>query len=556
MNLKYQKYIIICILLGINILLASTFIIYENKWYAYLFILALASSLNSFSCLFIMGHKMLYGDGYGEKKGEIINHRLAAKNYIYIVPCYTETKAELTKTLNSLVLQRKVENDKRLILIICDGTSMNKNNICDKVLREILGLDTIHFKYHSYPTWDQKANLVQVYKGIYSYLNESLPVILIIKMENYGKRDSLVLVRNFCYNYNQSLLLNSESVVDASGTIMQSQNTLMLEMLNNLNFVYGGEEIDYIIGIDADTAFDFNCSYELIQSMQASSDIHGCVGYVDIEREMNFKSPFVLYQYAEYMFAQCLRRHAQSRITQKVNCLSGCVQILRISNETSGSKILTVFNYLPAPEESIFNHIRSYASEDRNHVCNLLSLYPKAKTVQNLRAIAYTIVPTNWWVFLSQRRRWSLGANANDMLLVYLPNILFVERISAFINVFTYSLSPFIFIATILFIKAIILEASMLMLYLSTFIFLPLFYAFFIVPIFVKPLSFKDTLYYYLSYTFFLSVASIVNLIIYMYSIFCMDVIKWGKTRQLKKENSDEYIFDDSIYTECVYDNV
>ena len=47
-----------------------------------------------------------------------------------------------------------------------------------------------------------------------------------------------------------------------------------------------------------------------------------------------------------------------------------------------------------------------------------------------------------------------------------------------------------------------------------------------------------------------------VNLIIYMYSIFCMDVIKWGKTRQLKKENSDEYIFDDSIYTECVYDNV
>ena len=41
--------------------------------------------------------------------------------------------------------------------------------------------------------------------------------------------------------------------------------------------------------------------------------------------------------------------------------------------------------------------------------------------------------------------------------------------------------------------------------------------------------------------------ASIVNLIIYMYSIFCMDVIKWGKTRQLKN-NSDEYTFDDTIY--------
>jgi len=543
MNLKNQKYIIICILLSINILLATTLIVYENKWYAYLFILALASSLNSFSCLFIIGHKMLYGEG----KGENINPRLVSKNYIYVVPCYTETKEELVKTLNSLVLQRKVENDKRLILIICDGTSLNKNNICDKVLREILGLNTINIKYYSYPTWDQKVNLVQVYKGVYKHFNEILPVILIIKMENYGKRDSLVLVRSFCYNYNQSLLLNSESVVDISGSIMLPRDTLTLEMLNNFNFVYRGEEIHYIIGIDADTAFDYNCSYELIQSMQASSDIHGCVGYVDIAREMNFYSPFVLYQYAEYMFAQCLRRHAQSRITQKVNCLSGCVQILRISNETSGSTILTNFNYLPAPEESIFNHIRSYASEDRNHVCNLLSLYPQAKTVQNLRAIAYTIVPTNWWVFLSQRRRWSLGANANDMLLVYLPDIVLVERISAFINVFTYSLSPFIFIATILFIKAIIVQPTMLMLYLSSFIFLPLFYAFFIVPIFVMPLSFKYTLYYYLSYACFISVASIVNLIIYMYSIFCMDVIKWGKTRQLKN-NSDEYTFDDTIY--------
>jgi chitin synthase len=543
MNLKYQKYIIICILLGINILLATTFIVYKNKWYAYLFILALASSLNSFSCLFIMGHKMLYGDGDGNN----INPRLFTKNYIYIVPCYTETKEELIKTLNSLILQRKVENDKRLILIICDGTSLNKNNICDKVLRDILDLNTINSKYYSYSTWDQKENLIQIYKSYYSHLNESLPVILLIKMENYGKRDSLVLVRSLCYDYNQSLLLNSESIVDASGTMMQSPNPLTLEMLNNLNFVYSGEEIHYIIGIDADTAFDYNCSYELIQSMQASSDIHGCVGYVDISREMNFYSPFVLYQYAEYMFAQCLRRHAQSRITQKVNCLSGCVQILRISNETSGSKILKTFNYLPAPEESIFNHIRSYASEDRNHVCNLLSLYPQAKTVQNLRAIAYTIVPTNWWVFLSQRRRWSLGANANDMLLVYLPDIIFVERISAFINVFTYSLSPFISIATILFIKAIIVEPTMLMLYLSSFIFVPFFYAFFIVPIFVKPLSFKNTLYYYLSYICFISMASIVNLIIYMYSIFCMDVIKWGKTRQLKN-NSDEYIFDDTIY--------
>jgi len=539
------------ILLIVNTILSSTFIIYESKWYAYLFILALASCLNSFSCLFNVGHKMFCQREMS--LGHTNNNRLIGKNYLYIVPCYTETKEELIKTLNSLVLQREVKRDVRSILIICDGSSANKNNICDKILKELLVFD--HDKegqYFKYPTWDQKENLVQVCKAYYSFSGETLPVILLIKMENYGKRDSLVLARQLCYKYNQSLLL------DTSGN--NHLDALTEEMLANLKFVYEGREIHYMIGIDADTEFDYNCSYELIQGLQASDDIHGCVGYVDIAPESAFfTSQFILYQYAEYMFAQCLRRYAQSCITQKVNCLSGCVQILRISKETCGDEILAKFNYLPAAEESIFNHIRSYASEDRNHVCHMLSMYPHVKTTQNLKAIAYTSVPTNWQVFLSQRRRWSLGSNANDMLLVTLPGIVFVERISAFVNVVTYSVSPFVFIATILFLKTIITEASMMMLYLSTVILLPIFYALFIVPIFIRPLPFPSTLYYYLSYAFFYFIGSLVNLIIYFYSISCMDVIKWGKTRQIKmtvegvtetetKTEEAEYIYDDCIY--------
>ena len=197
MNIKYQKYCIIFILLFLNILLSSTFVVYEKNWYAFLFILALASCLNSFSCLFNIGHKMLWGDSLAN------TYRLQAKNYIYIMPCYTETKHELVKTLNSLVLQREVKRDVRSIIIICDGTSLNKNNICDKVLKEILNMTDVEGQYFKYPTWDKTDNVVQIYKSYYSCLEETLPVILLIKMENYGKRDSLVLIRNFCYKYNQ-----------------------------------------------------------------------------------------------------------------------------------------------------------------------------------------------------------------------------------------------------------------------------------------------------------------------------------------------------------------
>jgi chitin synthase len=46
-------------------------------------------------------------------------------------------------------------------------------------------------------------------------------------------------------------------------------------------------------------------------------------------------------------------------------------------------------------------------------------MYPYIQTIQSLNALAYTKVPSNLKVFLSQRRRWSLGATMNDLLLVY-----------------------------------------------------------------------------------------------------------------------------------------
>jgi chitin synthase len=275
--------------------------------------------------------------------------------------------------------------------------------------------------------------------------------------------------------------------------------------------------------------------------MENDNSVHGCVGYVDIYPKMNSWSIYVLYQYAEYMFAQCLRRQAQSHITSKVSCLSGCNQILRISNETCGEEILRKFNYLPKEDENIFNHIRSYASEDRNHVCLMLSMFPNVKTKQALKAISYTVVPTSIKVFMSQRRRWSLGANTNDMLLIYLPGINIFERISALINIITYSFSPFIFVATVFFIKSIIIHPTYLMLLLSIPILIVAGYSL-LIPIFIKPLSCRSALYYYLSYILFVIFGSLINLCIYFNSIFNMDVIKWGKTRSIGNGIGDNTI--------------
>jgi chitin synthase len=467
------------------------------------------------------------------------------KNYIYVIPCYNESEEELRNSLNSLVEQRTVSGDKRMIVIICDGKVKGTGNpySTDVILKNLLSIGGLGF-YYEYTTWTGEKNIIREYNSEYTYNNISVPIILLVKENNVGKRDSLVIIRRICYLYNTQEVPNRD--IDLTSRLALDLETIYTD------------KIDYIIGVDADTMFDYNCTYELIQEIELDNKIHGCVGYVDIYKGMNFYSPFVLYQYAEYTYAQCLRRQAQSNITNKVSCLSGCNQILRISEETCGEKILNAFNYCPNEDDNILTHIRSYASEDRNHVCNMLSMYPYVKTTQTLKALSYTIVPTSISVYLSQRRRWNLGANSNDLLLVYLPGINIFERILAAVNVITFTLTPFVFVATIYFIISIITHPTLLMLYLSIILFIPLFYSF-LIPICIRYLSFKDSMYYYFSYMIFFSFSGIVSLACYTYSILNMDIIKWGKTRSIMKENvnlnTDEYINvaeDGFVYDDCL----
>ncbi len=515
MILKNQKYSILFLLLILNSSLISTFIIFQNRWYVYLFILASSTLLYSLFSISLLVTKLF---NKSNKKYDIQREEQGL-NYVYLVPCYNESYYELINTFISILYQRKSIYDKRTLIVICDGMVIGKDNdkSTNDILLEIFNNKTIPECYEYY-TREGNLNKYFIYRGFF----HSLPYILIIKRYNAGKRDSLVLVRKCIYN---KTLIN--------------------------------EDIKYIIGIDADTVLDYNCSYELIKTMESDNHIHGCVGYVDINISQSTGrfSLLLLYQYAEYMFAQCLKRQAQSQLTHKVSCLSGCNQILRVSKETCGDEIMEKFNYCPTNNDNIFTHIRSIASEDRNHVIILSSMYPYVKTVQNLNAIAYTNAPNSFKVFLSQRRRWSLGANCNDLLLLYLPNIKIIERILSFVNVSIFTLTPFIVVATAFFIKALIENASILMLYLSILMIIPFGYGL-LIPIFIKPMNFKNALYFYVSYLFFLLSGSIINIIIYFNALLGMDNISWGKTRQLSIRNyeykidvqSDLYIYDDEDY--------
>jgi chitin synthase len=522
MNIRKQKNLIFTMIYLLNILLSTTFIYFEKYWYIYIILLGYAPLINSINVLYLWGNKI-----FTNKKANEYIFRENATSYVFIVPTYNESELELRSTLDSLTSQLTYCNDEKSIFIVCDGKVKGKGNdistdliLINKIFDNNLYKNRIK---NAYITWDGTSNNVDFYLGNYN----NVTCVIIVKDKNYGKRDSLVLVRRLLYMYNEeqySHPLISDSLL----------NEVNITLRMNYN-----SKIKYIIGTDADTVFEKNCVDELLKEMEKRPNTVGCVGFVDISQMCYNFSPFTLYQYAEYYFAQCLKRQQQALMTHKVNCLSGCVQILKICTETCGDKILAYFNLKPKENANIFDHIRSYASEDRNHVCLMLSEYPYVETSQTLFANAYTIIPMSFEIFFSQRRRWTLGTISNDLLILTRNGIKLYEKISAFANILTFILTPFIFVATIVFIKTIIQSASMLMLYLSIVIILPFVYAL-TIPLFIKQMTFRNSIYYVFSYMFYLLTNSFMNILINGYSLWNMDKLSWGKTRTVEKENTKE----------------
>ncbi len=573
MNLfKKQKYSIITFILLINILLSSTFIVYDNKWYIFIIFLALSTFMNSIYAILLIGN-YIYSKFkvYCEPISYSINNNISNKNIAIVVPCYNENKEELNLTFDSIFRQKNIEDNKKILFVICDGK--NKKTKTHEHLIDIFNLNNVEkheFKF-GYKTWDDKYEPLTIYCGIKNNMN----FIIFIKDNNKGKRDSLTLIRRLLMYYNRRTekdifyhtniityfnsniinlfisktnqylttdkqnILNIKTLIefgeiesvnsgtsDISDCVCYIDN--ILEDNNNYDDDNTNTNLDYIYGTDADTELDDMCIYELLMSIyKTDHNTVACVGFVDLYMKDTYFNLLKLYQFAEYYTAQLLRRNYQSIFTQKVNCLSGCNQMIKICEETCGDKILYVFNKKPEINANIFRQILSSASEDRNHVTYMFQLYPYIKTIQSLKSKVYTKVPLNISRFLSQRKRWNLGTYTNDVLILLNNNHVFIERIQSGVNIIINSLAIFIFIATAILIKTLIEGPNIIMLYLSIIIFIPIFYHL-LTPFIKYNRSTPMIAYYYISYIYYLAFGPIVNLFLHGYTLWKLDDFNWN----------------------------
>ncbi|EXK77176.1 hypothetical protein FOQG_18111 [Fusarium oxysporum f. sp. raphani 54005] len=449
---------------------------------------------------------------------------------VMIMPCYNETLEECTKSLDSLVSQVGIDGHKKGIMVICDGRVRGPG--MDKTTAQYLNEDIFDDQVHrekikkAYKAWDGQGMDIEISWGNY----KGVPFYCIVKEQNQGKRDSLIVIRSFLYKYN--IRSSKPATIFSSRFLLSMSNWLSQEVQVN--------EVDHLIGMDADTVFNENCISELLKESKYPNTVGVC-GYVAVDFKDGNWNLWSIYQNAEYTIAQGLRRLHQSIATKKVSCLPGCCQLLKICEMTCGDKVLIeLFGYHPKPLDGMLTRIRATASEDRNHICQLLTTFPKAQTRQALRAKAYTDVPHSWSVFLSQRRRWTLGATSNDLLLTTARHCQWWERVLAFSNVLTWCLNVFVIASIGCMIVAFVHQPWWIIMAFAGVMIIPLTY--YLIMAVWLPQTMLERFQYILGLFIFVVFGPFLNIAVMIFAVFNMDSFGWGKTRKVITETSEGHV--------------
>ncbi|QPH02639.1 hypothetical protein C2857_006853 [Epichloe festucae Fl1] len=481
---------------------------------------------------------------------------------VMLLPCYNETREEISRSLDSLVSQKGISQHPRLIFIIVDGMARGpgmEKTTHDYLLQDILrgggGDDddddddgaTRCFE-NGYRARDGLFMPVTTRVGTY----KGVPFVFVGKRYNQGKRDSLCFARSFLYHFkNQNRNRNRNRNGDRADDVVTMFNGELFGHLGGCLVRNGLADVDYLVGMDADTVFDEFCVAEMVATIRENPRLVGVCGHVCVDFDGgggggNFGF-WSLYQSVEYSQTQGLRRMFQSRITGKVNCLPGCCQLIKVDEATFGDAVLRErFGYCPKPNDVMTQHIMGSYSEDSVHASIIFSLFPKKQTAQALRSKAFTVVPQTWKVFLSQRKRWALGSISNEFVMIFRPGIILIERVQSIIAVMTWAITPFIIAAVAQLIAMLARKGAMIFedktfVGLISVLWVRYLYSFCIG--FWLPRNNLERIQYFAGFFVHFLTSPFMNIIVLFYSLLYADDFKWGKTREVvnaEGEKSDE----------------
>ncbi|KAK8166195.1 chitin synthase-domain-containing protein [Phyllosticta citrichinensis] len=345
-----------------------------------------------------------------------------------LIPAYSESEEQIVKTIYSL-RDNDVEPHRQVMVVLLDGKPRDVRRHMTRFVRKF---------QRPYISLKHKRGVLKITAGFM----EDVPVIVIEKLKNSGKKDSLILCHDL-FNvprHNVPLytrLLREEIWTDILPKLTEGQNF---------------KDFDMVFCTDADSTIYKGAVASLANALARDKNAIAACGLVLVELEPGFEWSFWnLYQQFQYTFGQYVRRRAEGFIG-KVTCLPGCITMIAVREEMAGA----IRKYAePITIYPVIHHQVQYLGTDRRLTYSMLSQDKKLHTLFVPEAVSETVAPQSLQHYLSQRRRWGSNAYFNNYFYWMGEKMIVITRIAASIEVIRLSMVYYRIFNTSLFLKGL-----------------------------------------------------------------------------------------------------
>ncbi|KAI8143933.1 chitin synthase-domain-containing protein [Fennellomyces sp. T-0311] len=365
--------------------------------------------------------------GAGRKNIEVGNDLFS----VILITCYSENTEGIRATVESLSMT-DYPDDRKLLFLIADGiiTGHGETMTTPDMCLSLMTFDNPAMEnpepmsYIAVANGAKMHNMAKVYAGHYVCKGHKVPMILVVKCGNpgeqgkpkpgnRGKRDSQLILMNFF-----SRVTYNDRMTPLDYDLFQKITYLM-----NATPDY----FELCLMVDADTKVYETSLRLLVNCMVNDNLIMGLCGETKIANKRD--SWVTAIQVYEYFISHHLAKGFES-VFGGVTCLPGCFCMYRLKARKGDGDWVPIITKPEIVQEYSSNTIDTLhqknlllLGEDRFLTTLMLRNFPYRKMVFTPQAICKTIVPDEFKVLLSQRRRWINSTIHNLFELVLVRNL-------------------------------------------------------------------------------------------------------------------------------------
>ncbi|KAF9209970.1 hypothetical protein BGZ49_009246 [Haplosporangium sp. Z 27] len=466
---------------------------------------------------------------------------------ILLVTCYSEGESSLRTTIESLAATEYPDN-KKMLFIICDGIITGSGNdrstpdICCSLLEldPAFDSDPTPQSYIAVAAGSKQHNRAKVYAGYFRWKHRRVPTLLVVKCGNEeehdkpkagnrGKRDSQLILMSFFsrVTYNDRMTPLDYELFRKAQHLMQVTP----------------DRFEIVLMVDADTKVYPSSLRLLMNCMNNDPLIMGLCGETKIANKR--QSWVTGIQVFEYYISHHLGKGFES-VFGGVTCLPGCFCMYRLKARKGDDwvPIITkpeiVQEYSQNIVETLHQKNLLLLGEDRFLTTLMLRNFPHRKMMFMPQAICKTVVPDEFSVLLSQRRRWINSTIHNLLELVLVRNLCGTFCFSMQFVILMELIGTVVLpVAMILMVVLIVTLAKTTITTFSQAVPLALLIFTFTMPAILILLTTRKLIYVAWMFVYLFALP-VWNFVLPLYAYWHFDDFSWGETRKVAGEAKGE----------------